>query len=1150
MRKSILLLFLINFFITGHAQIIKGTLRDKVTDSKISFATVYLNGTSVGTYSDGEGNFKLDITKYNSMPLTISALGYYSVTISDFPRDKTFVTYLVPKIFELNEVIINSKAIDKERKANIKIFRDEFLGTTANAKRCVIVNENDILFKNSTDRDTLKAFASKPLIIYNNGLGYKITYYLDKFEFYKKSKSFLYQGSAFFNGDLSSDPTQIKSFERRRKYAYLGSRSHFFSSLWANSLKSNGFLVENSANEALNYEDIVLVRDSFKKYLEYYGKLKVLSEIPGKAIQNIKINNTLKIYYLSKTPNSYIELLKDTVYFDRSGYFEGSGVRILGQMAKQRISDLLPYDYNPVLSGQDSTPDQKKYSSNITKQPDYDSLTYFEKVYLHTDRTFYFPGDDIWFKAYLIDAADRLLSNHSNNLHVELISPSSKIKDSRIIRLDDGLGNGDFKLPDDLSTGRYKLRAYTNYMRNFSDQLFFNKEIIVINSTDEKDKISDEVNYVENKIQLTFFPEGGSLIDNVSSIVAFKATNSIGKGCDISGKIYSSNGDFITTFKSTHLGMGSFLLKPSPGLSYYSISKGADSIGIKTELPKSFSDGVTFSASINQNNELLITTRSNPQTFQLISEHDLLLKISQRKQVIRTLICKVKSPVTNFIVPTDDLPDGILMFTLSALDDTPLAERLIYIQREDPVSILIETDKLLYNKREPVSLKISIPGDSNILRTSNVSLSVVNKNLIENTSEFPRNISSWFLLESDVRGSVEDPSYYFDPSNPERFRDLDFLLLTQGWRDFAWKYDKEYFPPENGFTISGRLRKYSFNKPIENSRVSIGIFGNNSRFLTSVPVDPSGRFSLSGIDFTGEARLIVTGIGKKGRLQGELHLDSLYYISAKVSDSLPQVSILVENKWSELKTYFEINESIRKQYKLSDTIKLGEVKIIAERQKDPQTIKIERSRNLYDQPDSEVKITQQMLSYPYLIEILRGHVPGVVVTGSYPDYKVIIRGLSSIHAQGQPLILVDGNQASIEDLISMPIPAVDRIDVLKTVASASIFGLRGSNGVINIITKAGDWAYVPVTYSHNIRISGYNAARVFYSPQHLDDSDPSYEPDLRSTLLWEPDINLDGNKEVILNYYNGDNSSAIKIIAEGITTSGLPITGKTEYEVK
>jgi hypothetical protein len=778
-----------------------------------------------------------------------------------------------------------------------------------------------------------------------------------------------------------------------------------------------------------------------------------------------------------------------------------------------------------------------------------DSVKIIEKVYLHVDRDGYSAGDDIWFKAYLIDAMDHLLTDHSRNLHVEIISPSSKIILNKTIRMEGGLGNGDFRLSADIKSGRYRLRAYTNYMRNYSDQLFFTKEIIVINST-ESDKVPDKVKYVENQIQLTFFPEGGSLLDNVSSNVAFKAVNNMGKGCDIKGKIYSSKGDLITTFKSMHLGMGSFFLRSTPGLSYYSVYRGADSVDFKAQLPASFPVGVTFSISMNRNNELLITTKTNSQTLPIVSEHGLLLSFSIRKEVFKTIPYKINSAVTSFVVPTLDLPDGILMLTLSATGDLPLSERLVYIQNEAPLKIQIETDKTLYNKRDPVSIKISISGDSTIEKDANVSLAAVNDSLMDNTTRYPRTISSWFLLESDVRGYVEDPSYYFDQSNPERLRDLDILLRTQGWRDFEWKYDKEYFPAENGFKISGRLRKYYLNKPIEGSRVSVGIFGSTGTFVSTVPLDSSGRFNLSRIDLTGDARLVVTGINKKDRLKGEVILDSVAYNPPKVSDSLSFVSSLIENNQNRYKSYYTLNQNIRKKYKLSDTISLGEVKIIAERHKDPQTVKIERSREMYDKPDNEVVITEQMLGYPYLIDILRGSVPGIVVTGSYPDYKVIIRGFSSIHEQGQPLVLVDGNQASIEDLISMPIPAVDRIDVLKTVASSGIFGLKGSNGVINIITKAGDWSYVPVSYSHNIRISGYNAARVFYSPQHLNDSNSDYNPDLRSTLLWKPDINLGGNEKVVLNYYNGDNSSIVRLSAEGITTTGIPVTGKAEYEVR
>ena len=326
MKRIVLFLLLANIYQIGHSQIVKGNILDKSDNSKIYFASIYINGTSVGTNSDQNGYFELDISKYASLPLTISALGYNSLTLTDFSKEKPIEVYLTPKTFELNEVFVVAKSTGKERKANLKLFRDQFLGSSYNGQNCAIMNEGDITFKNGISHDTLKAFASKPILIVNNALGYKITYYLDKFEYYRKSKSFLYQGSAIFKEDLTSEITN-KFFEKRRKNAYLGSRSHFFASLWANKLKSNGFTIRNSKDQILNYEDIVIERSGFKKYLSY--------------------NGNLGIYYFPKSSNSMIELLWtiDPVFFDSTGYFDGSGVKVLGQMAQQRIGDLLPFDY-------------------------------------------------------------------------------------------------------------------------------------------------------------------------------------------------------------------------------------------------------------------------------------------------------------------------------------------------------------------------------------------------------------------------------------------------------------------------------------------------------------------------------------------------------------------------------------------------------------------------------------------------------------------------------------------------------------------------------------------------------------------------------------------------------------------------------------
>lgn len=330
MRKIILFLLLINFCPFGYSQIIRGTILDKSNNSKINFASIYLNGTFVGTLSDLNGNFELDISKNASMPLTISYIGYYSVTLTGFSTDKPLLIYMTSKVYEVKEVVISSKSLSRRRRANLNLFKNVFLGTTANARNCEILNENDITFNYDSDRDTLKAFASKPILINNRALGYKITYYLDRFEYHKKDRSMLITGNLIFNEDFAIEETHKQLYERRRKNAYLGSRMHFFRALWADDLISAGFEIKNPAGKNLNYNDVV--EDSHP-------------DSPGNLTKVLKYTEKLSILYNARLSN--IVFLKEKVSFDKNGHFDQTGMSISweGEMMDQRIGDMLPYTY-------------------------------------------------------------------------------------------------------------------------------------------------------------------------------------------------------------------------------------------------------------------------------------------------------------------------------------------------------------------------------------------------------------------------------------------------------------------------------------------------------------------------------------------------------------------------------------------------------------------------------------------------------------------------------------------------------------------------------------------------------------------------------------------------------------------------------------
>ena len=321
--RFLIILILLYCHLSAYSQVIKGTVFDKNTKDPVGYAYLYFSGTFSGTQTDQNGNFTLDALKNRSIPLTISAIGYYSVTLNEYLTGKPLSVYLIPKVYELNEVKISAKSLARKRKSNLLLFKEYFLGTTDNARDCKILNESDITFNYDSDRDTLKAYASKPILIDNRALGYKVTYYLDKFEYMRYNESFSFRGNIIFQEDLNTGQSQKEHFERKRKYAYLGSRMHFFRALWYDDLRSTGFKVGGVTSENLSYKDIVIV-DADKKFLKY--------------------SENLAITYYSKDLTG-LELLKEKIFFSNDGYYDSDGILWEGYMANRRVGDWLPYEY-------------------------------------------------------------------------------------------------------------------------------------------------------------------------------------------------------------------------------------------------------------------------------------------------------------------------------------------------------------------------------------------------------------------------------------------------------------------------------------------------------------------------------------------------------------------------------------------------------------------------------------------------------------------------------------------------------------------------------------------------------------------------------------------------------------------------------------
>jgi hypothetical protein len=799
-----------------------------------------------------------------------------------------------------------------------------------------------------------------------------------------------------------------------------------------------------------------------------------------------------------------------------------------------------------------------------------DTSVIIEKVYLQTDRDYYSQGDNIWFKAWLVEDPDLYLSSNSMNLHVELISDKSEIVASRIIRLDGGLGKGDFSLSDSLKPGQYLIRAYTNYMRNYSDIQVFEKVLKIFSSSEQDSSKTDKSNITESVYDVRFFPEGGSLVRNVTCSVAFKATDATGRGCEISGDVYTTAGRHVTSFNTIHKGMGRFFIRPLDGVKYYAMIKTPDGKILRKDLPGCFEHGITMNVSDFQEDGPLITIRTNQVTLASISDPVYFISVSAHKREFSKVAFSISSISTSFRLPVDELPYGIVQLTLKNSDGLPLCERLFF-HKNNKVKLKVSTDMLIYNKRHPVSVSLSLTGDSVNPETAFLAMSAAETGFLNAGNKGSSTISSWFLLESDIRGVIEDPASYFDPSDNGMTENLDMLLCTHGWRDFKWKYENLVFRPEYGITISGRVTKLITENPLQNVVITAILRKEKNELMLTSATDSTGLFSFEEVDFTGDARLIATAVSEKDSPSGHLRIDTTGYIPEPAvieksrSGYLLTRDLISEEELSETENEFIIRNNIDVKFMLSDTIQLGEVKIVARRKKTaPVNYQTQTAyavqRVAPGIPDVTIKLTPQDQRFTNFRDIIRKGVSGVRVekTDDVSNSGIRIRGSSH-----EPLFMLDGITVPFDMVSTFPVKWIDRIEILKSGGIATSLNQTDTkdklletepkfNGVISIITKPEEKRdeKMPVYHSVNRMVKGYDAPRIFYSPDYSVLSEQTYLPDLRTTLKWDPDVVVSPGRETVLSFYNNDKQGVVRVVVEGITTGGIPVTTNVEYEVR
>jgi hypothetical protein len=871
----------------------------------------------------------------------------------------------------------------------------------------------------------------------------------------------------------------------------------------------------------------------------------------------------------------------------------------------------------------------KKIVTQLTKWTDENPQ---EKVYLHLDKPYYAAGEDIWFKAYVTVGVKHQLSALSGILNVELINEKDSIARAIKLPVSSGVTWGDFNLPDSIKAGNYRIRAYTNYMRNAGDEYYFDKTIVIGNAVNNNiftkvtysysspnnqqkvtaaitytdlngvayankevsydvqletrsvakgkgitdangvlnvnfnnntpavpkaGRIITNIKYAENKVStqtipvkatsgkvdVQFFPEGGYMVAGIRGKVAFKATGADGLGVDIKGVIKNNNNQDVANLGASHFGMGYAVLVPQAGKTYTAVITLPDGSEQKKDLPAVIVSGYTLSVANNDDN--LLMKIGTTQDIVDKGNTEINVVAQQNGQVYYAAKTQITKASFAASIPKSRFPSGIVQFTLFSSTGEPLNERVIFVNNPDQLKLNVNAEKQSYTPRGKVKLNLNAKDAGDKPTVGTFSVAIIDETKVPVDENTETTILSHILLTSDLKGYIEKPNYYFNKPTNETQAQLDALMLTQGYRRFVWKqilgdvFPAQPFAAEKSINISGTI-KTSGGKPVPKAKVML-LSTAGGFFALDTIADEQGKFAFKNMVFKDSVRFIVQARNAKGSKFVEIEMDNIGTPAITKNKNAPDLQVNISDGLSGYLKNSKSQYLEQLKFGVGDHITALKEVVITEKKKPI----IPHSDNLNGAGNADQVIKSADLSTcPTLEMCLLGRANFISFRGGM--------AYSTRSPNTPMLIVLDGMQMSSDFSLDDITPSdVSSVEVLRTSGYTAIYGGRGGAGVLVINTKrggeeGGSIRYAPgiVTYSPK----GYYRSREFYAPMYDDPKTKANMADLRTTIVWRPNVVTDKEGNASVEFFNADSKGTYRVVIEGINNEGN--LGRQVYRYK
>ncbi|MCC8427056.1 carboxypeptidase regulatory-like domain-containing protein [Mucilaginibacter sp. UR6-11] len=647
-------------------------------------------------------------------------------------------------------------------------------------------------------------------------------------------------------------------------------------------------------------------------------------------------------------------------------------------------------------------------------------------------------------------------------------------------------------------------------------------------------------------LDVQFFPEGGELINGIKTKVAFKAVKPDGLGAEVKGTVTDNSGAVVATIATEHLGMGVFELTPATGKTYKAAIVFADGAQTTYDLPAVKDDGMTLSVN-NTDPEKIAITFSASDAFLAINKNKPIAIIGQSGQVVcyagQTALTTKSYSAT---IPKSKFPSGIVKFTIFSSTGDALAERIVFVRRNDQLKIGLNTPKTTYGVRDQVNFNVTAKTADNQPALASLSVTVLDDTKVPFNENSEITILTSLLLTSELKGYIEKPNYYFNSVNDKTAADLDLLMLTQGYRRVIYKdilANKQpviKFEPEDGIQVSGSLRTAS-GMPVPNGVVNFYI--KNMRVSSTVNTNKEGEFKIPKLFFPDSVKAVVNA-------RGNYNGNNLMIMVNNVSPQLPVPNINAPDEVANIDT--ALNPYLQNDKKVSlNSHVIKEVVITqtrgpkkASHQDFPFLV------GLGGIPDHVVD-GNRLTGCPSVYDCIKYILPGV----TYNDNKLYITRDYNTGKKVEMAIYYDGSVVDFDRMASVDPSTIDQIEVYNNDGLSGLNKMDNTNGVLVISSKKVEKKplnkellnelLTPQYSAVNFTPKGYNMARAFYSPKYDATKTGVLGGDFRTTIYWNPKVMTDKNGTASFDFFNADGTGTYRAIIEGIDAYGN--IGRTVY---